>query len=169
MNHYTMKGRCAVADQAIEAVTKYLLSQPNTIEVLSVEDKSEWQKKGIDLLWTFHYSKGNGGLTVEVKADTYYHTGNLFLETISNMTKDTPGCFVASCADFYAYFFIGANVLYWIPLKRVQAWLTEHGERFPIRVTSTGSANKEYYKTQGRLVNHDILAAEVKGTKVIQL
>lgn len=169
MKNYSMGSRCRIADQAVEAVTKHLLSKPQTIEVLSVEARSDYQNLGIDLLWTFYNSLGNGAMTVEVKADTYYHTGNLFLETISNMTKGTPGCFLGSSADIYAYFFINANVLYWIPLKVAQKWLTEQQERFSIRTTSTGAGDKHFYKTQGVLVPRDILAAEVKGTEVIQL
>jgi hypothetical protein len=168
--NYKFGNSFGIGKIAVNAVTTFLATQKNHLGLTSVEDSPKYRNLGIDILWVVKDTKGKRIVPVEVKADRYYHTGNLYLETISNTTKGSPGCFVSSCAAIYAYFFVGPNVLYWIPLKRAQEWFSEHQERFPIRLTSTGNKNGEHlYKTEGRLVPRSVLVAEVPGVKVVEV
>jgi hypothetical protein len=170
MKNYKFGNSFGIGKIAVDAVTAFLTQRDNHLGLASVEDNPKYRKAGIDILWVVKEGEGKRVVPVEVKADTYYRTGNLYLETISNTTKGSPGCFVSSQADVYAYFFIGVNVLYWIPLKRAQKWFSEHQERFPIRLTSTGNRDGEHmYKTEGRLVPRNVLVAEVPGTMVVEV
>lgn len=154
---------------AVEKVTAFLQQQPNHRGFANVEDVKKYQELGIDILWWIYSTPRNRMIKVEVKADTYFHTGNIYLETVSNMTKQTPGCFLSSRADIWAYFFIGVEVLYWIPLKVAQNWLKLAQNRFQIRNTSTGKGDTQFYQTQGVLVPRTVLLQEVPGVREIKI
>ena len=166
---YNFGGSFNIGKIAVEAVTSFLKRQHNHLGLASVEGSETYQGQGVDLLWRIKDRDIKRIVRVEVKADRYYHTGNLYFETVSNTTKGTQGCFVGSCADIYAYFFVGVGVLYWIPLKIAQMWFSEHQERFPVRTTSTGRNGEVLYRTEGRLVPRTILEKEVPGTRVITI
>lgn len=167
--NYNFHDSLATGKIAVKAVSAMLVQQPIHIRLTSVEDIGAYQNEGVDLLWVVNDKGKERLVTIEVKADTYFETGNLFLETVSNMTKQTPGCFLSSRADVYAYFFVGVDVLYWIPLKKAQAWLTINYQRFPERITSTGRGTEHFYKTKGVLVPRMVMVQEVWGTKEIKI
>jgi hypothetical protein len=169
MPNYNFHESMAIGKIAVDAVSALLIRQPIHQHLRSVEDIEVFQNAGVDLLWYVTDGEKVRQVKIEVKADTYFETGNIFLETESNTTKGTPGCFVGSCADIYAYFFVGANVLYWIPLKLAQKWLIESQGRFPERYTSTGNGSKHFYRTKGVLVPRLTLLQEVYGTKEIKI
>lgn len=167
--NYNFRDSLNIGKIAVDAVTALLVKQPIHINLISVESLPMFQERGVDLIWVVKDGEKKRRVGIEVKADTYFETGNLFLETVSNMTKQTPGCFLSSCADVYAYFFVGVDVLYWIPLKKAQAWLTINYQRFPERITSTGRGTEHFYKTKGVLVPRMTLLQEVYGTKEIKI
>ena len=167
--NYNFRNSFNIGTIAVKAVSDILVKQPIHINLISVENLPLFQERGVDLIWVVDDAGTKRRVGVEVKADTYYDTGNLFLETVSNMTKETPGCFVSSCADIYAYFFVGVDVLYWIPMKKAQEWFSLNYKRFPEKTTSTGRGSEHFYKTKGVLVPRDVVVQEVYGTKVITI
>lgn len=167
--NYNFRDSLATGKIAVDWVVNLLKKQPIHKDITSVEDNPTYRGMGMDLLWLVNDNGRDRIVTIEVKADTYFDTGNLFLETVSNMSKGTPGCFLSSRADVYAYFFVGVDVLYWIPLKKAQAWLTINYQRFPERITSTGRGTKHFYKTKGVLVPRMVMLQEVYGTKEIRI
>jgi len=155
-------------DQAARDVTAYLSGLPATINVENVEDDPRFRRKDIDLLWRRQVDGRNVVTTVEVKGDRQFHTGNYFLETISNEGLDTPGCFLYTEAEFVFYYFVEPRELHIIPVKEGRAWFKRNLERFREARTSTPAGTGDYV-TVGRLVPRDVMRAEVKGIDVVQL
>lgn len=59
--------------------------------------------------------------SIELKAEAKY-TGNLFLETWSNLPELTPGWMVTSRAHWLFYFFLDTKTLYVIGMRELQEW-----------------------------------------------
>lgn len=166
---YSMKEANNVAKRASREIEEYLLSLDVTIDVRNVEEDPYYREKDIDLIW---YRNQNGKkLTtmIEIKGDRYYYTGNYFLETISNKSKQTPGCFMYTEADYVFYYFIEEKELHILPMPLSRNWFMTNINRFKERETSTPVGNNDYYITVGRLVNRQLMQNEVPGIKVISL
>ena len=167
---YSMNAASSVAVQAAQDLETYLRNKPETIEVLNVEDDPTCRAKDIDLIWTFRGSDGSHAIvTIEIKGDRYYHTGNYFLETISNEGKNTPGCFLYTQADYIFYYFVAEKELHILPMPATRDWFQQHLHQFQEKKTSTPVANGKYYVTVGRLVPRNQLQKEVPGVKIILL
>jgi len=69
-----------------------------------VQADPRFQARGIDILW----ERSSGELLgVEVKGDRQAaRSGNYFFELVSNLEKNTPGCFLYSTADLLLYVFL---------------------------------------------------------------
>ena len=146
MKSYTMESACETADEGTAHIEAYLRRLKTTQSLLNVEGDPRYQKEDIDLLW------GIGGvvISVEIKVDNYFESGNYFFEVISNTKKDTPGCFMYSSADLLFYYFLN-HELHVMDLKKVRKWFMEHRSEFRIASTSTSVNGNKYY-TKGCLV-----------------
>lgn len=159
-NTYNMENQLEIGNKASAIITQFLLSKDFTISVDNVEDDRYYQRKDIDLIWTFKQGKEKRKLMIEVKGDTYHKSGNIFVETISNMTKNTPGCFLYTESDYIFYYFIGSGELTMIPTKKFQSWFKANGHRFKKRNLRT-SYGSGYYRSEGRLVSKKVLWKEL--------
>lgn len=170
MRQYTMQENMSAANNAAADITQYLLSLPFTVKVQNVEKDPYYQKLDIDLLW-FYRLKGKTYMkTIEIKGDRYAHTGNYFIETVSNLTKNTPGCFLYSQCDLLFYYFLDTKELNIIPMKRAREWFLSNIHRFEEKKLSTKFLNgKIAYYSKGRIVPKKILNSEVPGVKTIYL
>ena len=65
---------------------------------------------------------------VELKAEAKW-TGNLFLETWSNLPELTPGWMLTSRAHWLLYFFLDVKALYVIGMRPLQEWAFGIGEK----------------------------------------
>lgn len=167
---YSMEETSRVAQEASLEVSSWLQSLPETVSVENVENDREYQKKDIDLLWTFKKDEKTVTRKVEIKADRYYNTGNYFFETVSNAGKGTPGCFMYSEADFLFYYFIEVRELHIIALNLVRKWFINEISRFPERKLFTKVDNGATYNSSGRLVPRRVLAQEQPlAVKVVEL
>ncbi|MED4841553.1 hypothetical protein P9695_14870 [Weizmannia sp. CD-2023] len=156
-NAYLFNDVLTVGKQATADVTHYL-EQEKGYKVENVEDMPEYQKKDIDLI--AHTSAGT--MTIEVKGDRYFKTGNYFIETVSNRNKETLGCILYSEADFLFYYFVEPKELHIIDMKKLQHWFKKNSHRFQERYVRTkGSDGKIIYSSEGKLVPRIILAKEV--------
>jgi hypothetical protein len=144
-----------VTARAVRAVTAYLETKPETVFVKSVEKDPEWQDRGVDLLWKVEGR--NIPIRIEVKGDRQHHTKNFFLETISNLQRQTPGCFVATDSHIFAYYFVGVGELHMLPTKPLQKWFSYRIDEFPEKITSTTIRGKFAYNTVGRLVRRRLV------------
>lgn len=163
----------AVAAAAVTAVTHFLQTHwPNTVAVHSVEEDPTYQPYDVDLLWSVVEHGRLRTIPIEVKGDTYHHTGNFFFETVSNEGKTTAGCFLYTAAKWLFYYFINTGRLYCLPLDRAQPWFAHNDDRFEERRTSTPinrtAADRDHYITVGKLVPIDVVLAEVPGVLVFQ-
>jgi len=143
-----MKDASATADEGTAHIVNYLKSRTDYVDCENVEGIKEYQLKDIDLIWHRDNWKT---YSVEIKVDNYHHTGNYFFETISNVGKKTPGCFMYSEADFLFYYFLKERELHVMPLKKVREWFIDNQDDFAIAKTSTSVNGSKYY-TQGCLV-----------------
>lgn len=162
-----MDGASKVADEAAAAIEALLGRQSKTLAVKNVEKDPFYRIKDIDILWVVELPGGSTKtVSIEVKGDRWHQTGNYFFETISNESKQTPGCFMYTEADYVYYYFIEERELHILPMPATRNWFKERLEDFRERKTSTPVGGGEAYITVGRLVPRKLLLAEVEGVQV---
>ncbi|SFG43264.1 hypothetical protein SAMN05421739_102503 [Pontibacter chinhatensis] len=165
-----MRDASEIANRAASAIERKLWSQPSTVDVVNVEDDAAYQSKDIDILWRRKLEDGSiKTIKIEVKGDRHYYTGNYFLETISNESKGTPGCFMYTEADFVYYYFVDEGELHILPMPATRDWFKKHLSQFKERKTSTPVGNGKHYVTVGRLVPRHVVLANVPGVKILKL
>jgi len=157
LKSYSMRDASETARVGTAHVVGYLQTQLTTVSVENVEDDEIYRSKDIDLIWTRKHNGIVKKLSVEVKVDTYFQTGNYFFETHSNVEKNTPGCFIYSEADYFFYYFLNIEI-HVIDLAPVRSWFLENLDDFPSRRT-TAPVGRDFYHTEGRLVKRSMLAA----------
>lgn len=157
-----------VANKAAEKIEQFLRKHSSTIEVENVEAIDKFRKLDIDLLWKYKKDENILLKKVEIKGDRYYHTGNYFFETISNESKQTPGCFLYTAADYVFYYFVDVHELHILPVKQVRRWFMQRINTFRETRTSTPVGN-EMYVTVGRLVPREQLIEAIKTIRIIRL
>ncbi|PWA09676.1 hypothetical protein DCC39_12585 [Pueribacillus theae] len=166
---YSMRDTLDIADAAAKDIEQWLKTFEETIDVMNVENDEDYQLKDIDLLWIKQNRDGSKRtITIEVKGDRYYRTGNYFLETISNKKKNTPGCFMYTEADYVFYYFVDEKELHVLPMPRTRDWFIRNLHHFKERETST-PVGDGHYITVGRLVNRNELQKHVQGARVLKL
>ncbi len=155
-----------VAAIATEHITAFLKSRANTIELVNVEDSDEYRKKDIDLIWKYKSTDNQSvkEVSIEIKGDNYFNTGNYFFETLSNQQKNTPGCFMYSQADFLYYYFIEKE-LHIIPLKNTRDWFKKNIDHFQERKTTTPVGNF-HYNTVGKLVPRNTVLENIPDIRI---
>lgn len=161
MNQYEMKPMLDIAKQASQDIEKYLRSLEETVEVVNVENDKRFQKKDIDLLWIYIVRGKEYMKKIEIKGDRYAHTGNFFIETVSNREKNTPGCFMYTEADYIYYYFVDNNELNVIPVEKSREWFIENMYRFEEKMLSTKVGDVGYYTSLGRLVPKKVMREEI--------
>lgn len=169
-NVYSMSSSCRIGDVAVADVTNWLRNRPEHLSINNVENDKAYQEKDIDLI--YHYTGVDGNpteMSVEVKGDTYYKTGNFFFETVSNSSKNTPGCFMYTEADYLFYYFLGIKELYILPTEVTRKWFVDNMEDFKERATFTATAKGTKYQTLGRLVPRARVLEEVAGARMVKL
>lgn len=166
--NYDMSETDAVGKKGILIIETYLKKLPETVEVINVEDEMKYRKKDIDLIWKRNIGSQTIETKIEVKTDRYAHSGNYFLETISNESKNTPGCFLYTEADLVFYYFIKNKELHIMPMPDSRDWFILNMNRFKERKTSTPVENGGYF-TVGRLVPRDVMQKEVQNIEIVNL
>lgn len=166
INTYTMDSTLEIAKVASIKVEDFLRKIPETIDVINVEDDKYFQKKDIDLLWIYKGKNSAQMLKIEIKGDRYSHTGNYFIETISNQGKNTPGCFLYTEADYIFYYFVDSRELNLLPMPYTREWFLSNKDRFVEKKLTTSIGNNVAYSSTGLLVPKQILNKEVDGVKV---
>jgi hypothetical protein len=164
---YSMNEASNVAKIAAEDIERFLISLKETIRVTNVEDDPVYRDKDIDLIWKWEKNGEEKTTTIEIKGDRYHYTGNYFLETISNKSKGTPGCFIYTEADYVFYYFVDKKELHVLPMPSTKEWFLKNINQFTEKETSTPFNNGNgFYITVGRLVNRELLQNSVAGVKV---
>lgn len=127
-----------------EALTKQYLDDKGWLTLDTASHKL-FQQLDIDLV----LEKDGVVYTVDVKTDRHV-SKNFFIETISNDTKQTPGCIYVTKADFWFYYFEETDTCYVFK----PAEMIKHIEANTFRQVShaTSIGGKDIYKSHGVLV-----------------
>jgi hypothetical protein len=152
------------ADRAVMLVCDHLLATAPGSRVHDVQQDPRFQHRGVDLLW----ERGEEVLGVEVKGDRQGRRGTFFFELISNLEKDTPGCFLYSEAHLLAYVLLAEQELHLLPLPATRAWFLPRAKGYPLKHTRT-SLGEKGYTTVGAVVPIREVHAQVEGAARIAL
>ena len=156
---YSMTGVRGAADRAVDLARSFLHWQDSHAEIHDVQEDPRFQQRGVDLLW----QRSNAPVVgVEVKGDRQARRGNYFFELISNMERETPGCFLYSSADLLLYVFLSPRQLHQLPLPATREWFLSRASRFELRSTQTRIGSKSY-TTVGALVPVREVLSQVAG------
>jgi len=137
----------------IEAIARREILPWLHLKCESVEDTGDslWLQKIVGDFIVVQEGRKRG---IELKAEAKY-TGNLFLETWSNLPELTPGWMLTSRADDLLYYFADVKTLYSIKLRRLQEWAFGIGEKEGHIYKYREVAQAKYQQinfTRGRLV-----------------
>jgi hypothetical protein len=157
-----MQGVQRTADQAVSLARAFLRWREPGSRIHDVQHDPRFQHRGVDLLWEV----GDRVQGVEVKGDRNRANGNYFLELVSNVERDTPGCFLYSEADWLLYAFVRAGELHALPLRAAREWFLPRAKEFELRHTRT-RLGAQHYTTVGALVPVRRLLGEVPGAERI--
>ena len=154
-----MRGVLGAADRAAALCRTYLLSLDPLSRVHDVQNDPRFQHRGVDLLWERDGLPVQG---IEVKGDRQGRRGNYFFELVSNVEKDTPGCFLYSVADAYLYVFLDLREVHHLPMPKTREWFLPRAKTYPLRHTRTRTGNVAY-TTVGAVVPVNEVLREVEG------
>lgn len=156
----------AAADRAVQHARAWLLESEPGSRVHDVQEDPRFQHRGVDLLWELPSGEVRG---VEVKGDRRPRSRrNYFFELISNLEKDTPGCFLYSGADLMVYVFLGQGELHVLPLKDVRDWFLPRAKSYMLKHTFTQTGAIKY-TTVGAVVPCRDVREGVAGIRCIPL
>ncbi len=154
---YSMRGVQGAAERGVELARATLTALEPASRLHDVSADPRFQHRGVDLLWELPSGDIRG---VEVKADRHGNRKNYFLELISNLEKDTPGCFLYSEADLLLYVFLEPGEIHQLPLTAVREWFLPRGRTYPLRHVQTRTG-PVLYTTVGALVPVKEVLAQV--------
>lgn len=158
---YSMRGVLGAAERAVQHCRQYLNAVDPASRVHDVQLDPRFQHRGVDLLWERSPEKVVG---VEVKGDRQGRRGNYFFELVSNLEKDTPGCFLYTLADAYLYVFLDLREVHHLPMPQTREWFLPHAREFQLRHTRTRTGQL-LYTTVGALVPVSRVLREVDGAQ----
>jgi hypothetical protein len=153
---YTMRGVLGAAERAAILCRSYLESLAPGSHVHDVQQDPRFQHRGVDLLWE---KDGGQVLGVEVKGDRQGRRGNYFLELVSNLERDTPGCFLYTTADLYLYAFLDLGEVHHLPMPATRDWFLPIAQQYPLRHTKTRTGPSTYTTVGAVVPVGDLLRA----------
>ena len=162
---FSMRGVQGAADRAVQHARAFLLAEAPGSRVHDVQLDPRFQHRGVDLLWELPGGEVKG---VEVKGDRQPRRRNYFFELVSNLERDTPGCFLYSAADLLVYVFLAQQELHALPLGRVREWFLPRAKAFSVKhaFTRTGAVK---YTTLGAVVPVRQVLEAVPEARVVRL
>ncbi|WP_233595886.1 MULTISPECIES: hypothetical protein [Corallococcus] len=160
-----MRGVQGAADRAVQHARAWLLETEPGSRVHDVQLDPRFQHRGVDLLWELPSGEVRG---IEVKGDRNATRRRYFFELVSNLEKDTPGCFLYSGADLMVYVFLTQGELHVLPLPRVREWFLPRAKEYALKhaFTQTGAIR---YTTVGAVVPVRDVAEGVSGVSAVKL
>ncbi|MGE5438038.1 MAG: hypothetical protein ACM3O3_12565 [Syntrophothermus sp.] len=168
MNKLYQMDECVnVANIGTKIISNYLLSRDNTIKLINVEKDKKFQSIDIDLLLISNVDNNVELSTIEIKVDTY-DTGNYFFETISNMNKNTDGCFLYSQAKWLYYYFLNTDELHIFEFSNIRLYLKDNYKRFESKKPLTTCGDIPYYNSFGYIVPITTIKNELKKVFIIK-
>jgi hypothetical protein len=154
-----MRGVQGAAERGVELARASLTALQQGSRLHDVQADPRFQHRGVDLLWELPSGEVRG---VEVKADRQGRRRNYFFELISNLEKDTPGCFLYSGADLLVYVFLEQREIHHLPLSATREWFLPRAKSYPLRHTQTRTGPL-LYTTVGAIVPVRDVLGQVPG------
>jgi hypothetical protein len=151
-----MRGVLGAADRAAILCRAYLESLAPGSRVHDVQQDPRFQHRGVDLLWE---RDGGQVLGVEVKGDRQGRRGNYFFELVSNLERDTPGCFLYTASDIYLYAFLDLGEVHHLPMPATREWFLPVAQQYALRHTRTRSGQVSYTTVGAVIPVPDVLRA----------
>jgi hypothetical protein len=152
---FSMRGVQGAADRAVQHARTWLLETAPGSRVHDVQEDPRFQHRGVDLLWELPTGEVRG---IEVKGDRQTRRRYWF-ELVSNLEKDTPGCFLYSGADLMVYVFLSQAELHVLPLKEVREWFLPRAKAYALKQTSTKTGAIRYTTVGAVVPCHEVLEA----------
>ena len=152
---FSMRGVQGAADRAVRHARAWMLETAPGSLVHDVSLDPRFQHRGVDLLWELPLGEVRG---VEVKGDRQTRRRYWF-ELVSNVEKDTPGCFLYSGADLMLYVFLSQAELHVLPLKEVREWFLPRAKAYALKHTSTKTGAIRYTTVGAIVPCHEVLEA----------
>jgi hypothetical protein len=150
---FSMRGVQGAADRAVQHARAWMLETAPGSRVHDVQTDPRFQHRGVDLLWELPSGEVRG---VEVKGDRQTKRRYWF-ELVSNVEKDTPGCFLYSGADLMLYVFLSQAELHVLPLKEVREWFLPRAKAYALKHTSTKTGAIRYTTVGAIVPCHEVL------------
>jgi hypothetical protein len=150
---FSMRGVQGAADRAVRHARAWMQETAPGSRVHDVSLDPRFQHRGVDLLWELPSGEVRG---VEVKGDRQTRRRYWF-ELVSNVEKDTPGCFLYSGADLMLYVFLSQAELHVLPLKEVREWFLPRAKAYALRHTSTKTGAIRYTTVGAIVPCHEVL------------
>lgn len=150
-----MRGVQGAADRAVQHARSWMLETAPGSRVHDVQEDPRFQHRGVDLLWELTSGEVRG---IEVKGDRQTRRRYWF-ELVSNVEKDTPGCFLYSGADLLVYVFLSQAELHVLPLKDVREWFLPRAKAYALKQTSTKTGAIRYTTVGAVVPCHEVLEA----------
>ncbi|WP_225410053.1 hypothetical protein [Stigmatella hybrida] len=161
---FSMRGVQGAADRAVQHARNWMLETEPGSRIHDVQEDPRFQHRGVDLLWELPSGEVRG---IEVKGDRQARRRYWF-ELVSNVEKDTPGCFLYSSADLLVYVFLAQAQLHALPLKNVREWFLPKAKEYPLKHTTTKTGAIRY-TTVGAVVPCHEVADAVPGVLCVSL
>lgn len=152
---FSMRGVQGAADRAVQHARSWMLETAPGSRVHDVQEDPRFQHRGVDLLWELPSGEVRG---IEVKGDRQTRRRYWF-ELVSNVEKDTPGCFLYSGADLMVYVFLSQAELHVLPLKDVREWFLPRAKAYALKQTSTKTGAIRYTTVGAVVPCHEVLEA----------
>jgi hypothetical protein len=156
---YSMSGVMGAAQRAVGLARRHLERQEPQGLIHDVQEDPRFQRLGVDLLWERPGQPVSG---VEVKGDRQARRKHYFFELVSNLEKNTPGCFLYTTADLILYVFLRPQEVHVLPMPATRAWFLPKSEAFTLKHTTT-RMGPLCYTTVGALVPVKEVLAAVSG------
>ena len=152
-------------DKGEYALGNYLRNNPDFCDIEKIVSAEE-QKKGKD----WKYKSAGTDYYIDVKTDSWWKTGNIAIETISDEARGVVGWLYKNECDFIYYYFPDSLDLYIIPMNSLREWCEENIAIYriipvPNRDPKTGRS----WTAMCHLVPRSIIVKEVVGTTHIKL
>jgi hypothetical protein len=170
------KQSLAIGAQGVAEVSDFLkcdLVRKNWLDthfVHNVEQDVRYQGSDIDLLWVVPVNNFLRCLTIEVKTDRNNHTGNFFFETVSVESRDKPGAFIITRAEWLFYYFINSKQLYCFPMADLKPWFVKNENEFEERrAYSEDNDKKLNWSTVGKIIPIDKVINEISTSRIFRM
>src|SRR5216684_481669 len=162
---YSMQAVSHAASRAVHLAGLYLRSIDEKARIHDVQLDPRFQQRGVDLLWEREDLPLEG---IEVKGDRQPKRGNYFFELVSNLERNTPGCFLYSEADLLLYVFVAPREIHRLPMRSTRQWFLENAKRFPLKQARTRTG-RSTYTTVGAAVPVREVLSQVPGASRLRL